>query len=235
MKLLLISNSTNAGEQYLEHAMPKIDAFLGREYSEALFIPYAIVTDSFNNYEKKVKEKFAELGYNLTSIHRYSNPVQAIEKAEIIVIGGGNTFALLQRMYEAEIISLIRKKIMDGVPYIGWSAGANVASPTIMTTNDMPIIEPKSFKALNLIKFQINPHYTEKTIPNHGGETRDDRLREFITINKDVYVVALREGTALEIIDNKIRLVGEKKAKIFKYGIEPYEVDNKASLTFLLS
>ncbi len=234
MRLLLLSNSTNAGEKYLQHALPKIKDFTGSEkFENAVFIPYAFV-GSFDEYEAKVNERLAEIGLKVKSAHRFRNAVEAVENADLIVVGGGNTFRLLYLMYKNEIISAIRKKVYDGTPYIGWSAGSNVACPTIMTTNDMPIIEPPTFRALDLVKFQINPHYTDKTIPGHGGESRDDRLKEFIDLNKNITVVALREGTALRIENKSIKLVGENKAKIFKYGQDPYELSSADDFSFLL-
>lgn len=235
MKLLLVSNSTNYGESYLQHALPKIKNFLKNSKIEnGIFIPYAAVTFSYDDYEKKVKENFAKININITSIHRFENHKEALQKADLIVVGGGNTFRLLQLMQQNDLLEVIREKVKQGTPYIGWSAGSNVACPTIRTTNDMPIVEPENFNALNLVKFQINPHYTDKVIPNHGGETRKDRLMEFIELNRDVYVIGLREGTALYINDNKIKLIGEKSAIIFKYGQAEKEVSPNDDLQFLM-
>jgi len=176
MRLLLISNSTNAGEAYLDYPKHQIREFLGSHSLNCLFIPYAGVTISFDDYEARVQERFAEVGHTVTSIHHAPDPVHAVEEADAIVVGGGNTFQLIKMIQDMGLIEPVRKKIMAGTPYVGWSAGSNVTCPTIRTTNDMPILEPDSFSAFNLVPFQINPHYTDKNPPGHAGETREDRI-----------------------------------------------------------
>jgi dipeptidase E len=235
MKLLLISNSTNAGETYLSHCISNINDFIGSQIKTALFIPYAGVTVSFNDYENKVKEKFATFGCELTSIHRFDNPQKAIEQAELIVIGGGNTFALAKRLQDNNLIELIKTKVTNGTPYIGWSAGSNMACPTIRTTNDMPIVEPQSFNVLNLVNFQINPHYLDAHPEGHAGETREMRIEEFLELNQETFVVGLREATMFEIIDNNIKLIGPKNARIFKHGQLPIELNPNDDFSFLLN
>ncbi len=234
IRLLLISNSTNAGEEYLGHSLIKIKKFLGNfQPQNAIFIPYAAVTFSFDQYEQKVNEKLESIGLSVKSIHHFSEPREAIEKADLIVIGGGNTFHLLKLMQDNDLLDVIRKKVQNGTPYIGWSAGSNVACPTIKTTNDMPIIEPQSFNALSLINFQINPHYLDANPQGHAGETREQRIEEFVEVNRNVYVVGLREGTALQIEDHKIKLIGDKPARVFHYGKTPMELGPKDDLSFL--
>ncbi len=235
MKLLLISNSTNAGEAYLAHCIENIKNFLGEKKIKALFIPYAAVTFSFDDYEKKVKDNFQKIGHDIISIHHFENSVEAVENAEAIIIGGGNTFALTKRMQDHGIINAIRNKVLDGTPYIGWSAGSNVACPTIRTTNDMPVTEPVSFDVLKLVDFQINPHYLDAHPEGHAGETREMRIEEFIEMNKSIYVVGLREGTMLEIINNSIKLIGKRNARIFKFGQQPIELTPNDDFTFLLN
>ena len=154
MRLLLISNSTNAGEAYLDYPKYNIKEFLVEKSKKALFIPYAAVTFSYDDYVKKVSERFNEIGHEIDPIHHYKNPVQAVNNAEVIVIGGGNTFQLIKIIQEKGLIEVVRNRVKNGIPYIGWSAGSNVTCPTICTTNDMPISEPESFKAFNLIPFQ---------------------------------------------------------------------------------
>ena len=180
MRLLLISNSTNAGEAYLEHPKREIQKFLGRDTIEALFIPYAAVTFSYDDYEAKVNNRFAEIGHRVRSIHRYDDPQAAVEKAKAIIVGGGNTWKLVRMMHDQGLLPLIRQKVLGGTPYVGWSAGANVACPTLRTTNDMPITHPGTFDTLGLVPFQINPHYLDDHPANHGGETREQRIEEFI-------------------------------------------------------
>lgn len=234
MKLLLISNSTNPGEDYLEYPTPYIKQFLGDKQANILFIPYAAVTFSFDKYEEKVNSRFNDIGHQVTSIHRYINPAEAIEQADAIVVGGGNTWQLVDMLWEKGFMKTIQKKVREGTPYIGWSAGSNIACPTLKTTNDMPITEPKKFKTLNLIPFQINPHYLDSHPANHGGETREMRINEFIEVNTDIYVLGLREGTMLLLQNNELSLIGNKPARLFKYGQPPKELTPDDNLSFLL-
>ncbi len=235
MGLLLISNSTNPGEAYLDYPKNNIKDFLGEKTVNAIFIPYAAVTFSFEEYEKKVNDRFAEIGHHVTSIHRFINPIQAIENSDAIVVGGGNTWQLVKMLQEKGLMKVIRKKVRKGTPYIGWSAGSNIACPTLRTTNDMPIVEPIKFKTLKLVPFQINPHYLDDNPSNHGGETREMRIKEFIEVNKDTYVVGLREGTMLLLEDNDLSLIGNRKARIFKYGQEPLELTDEDEFNFLIN
>ena len=234
MKLLLISNSTNAGEAYLDYPKGQIRDFLGKKSVHALFIPYAGIMFSYDAYEKKVEERFSEIGHHVTGIHRFDDPVKAVEKAEAIVIGGGNTWKLVQMLQLNRLMEAVRKKVLCGTPFVGWSAGSNVACPTLRTTNDMPIIQPESFNTLNLVPFQINPHYLDAHPEGHGGETREDRIREFIEINPDVYVVGLREGTMFWLENQQLNLIGKRPARIFKKGMEPIELDTSADFSFLM-
>jgi dipeptidase E len=234
-RLLLISNSTNYGEEYLDYTRPLIQKFLGKQIREVLFVPYAAVDFSYVEYTNQVSQVFMELGYGVRSIDDVPDKANAIEKAEAIVIGGGNTFHLVHMMHETGIMEPIRKHVEAGTPFIGWSAGANVACPTMKTTNDMPVIQPRSFDTLGLVSFQINPHYTDGVIPNHNGETREARLREFLALNPDVVVVGLKEGTMLQIENGQVKLQGTKTVKVFKHEQPTLEFDKNASLDFLLS
>lgn len=234
MKLLLISNSTNAGDTYLRHPSEQIGKFLKAAVDEVLFIPYAAVTFSYDDYEKKVQERFDELGIGVRSIHHFSSPVQAVQAARAIVVGGGNTWQLTRLLHDLQLIDPIREKVLTGTPFIGWSAGANVACPTIRTTNDMPIIDPVGLYACNFVPFQINPHYLDEHPDGHAGETREQRILEFIEINPDLYVVGLREGTMLQIQNQKIELIGPKPARIFRRGQAAFEVSPGGDLSFLL-
>lgn len=234
MRLLLISNSTNAGEAYLDYPKHNIHDFLGEKCVKCLFIPYAGVTVTWDDYEKKVKNRFNEVGHDIVSIHHFDDPVKAVEEADCIVIGGGNTWKLLHDMHANKLIEPIRKKVLGGTPYIGWSAGSNVTCPTLMTTNDMPIIDPLGFDALNLIPFQINPHYLDKKVEGHGGESREDRILEFIEVNRDVYVAGLREGCMFVVEGDKMRIIGQRNLRLFKYGEETREIAPTEDFTFLL-
>ncbi len=234
MRLLLISNSTNPGEPYLDYPKQRIKEFLGPKHVKSLFVPYAAVTFSYDDYEKKVQERFREIGHDVVSIHHYSDPAGAVMNASAIVVGGGNTWMLLKLLRENGLIVPVRKKILSGTPYIGWSAGSNVACPTIRTTNDMPIVRPSSFKAFNLIPFQINPHYLDANPEGHAGETREQRIEEFIEANPGLWVLGLREGTMLEVKDKSMNLYGPRKARIFRKDSSPLELGESDDLSFLL-
>lgn len=234
MKALLISNSTNPGEAYLDYPKLNIKKFLGEKPVKALFIPYAAVTFSYDEYEKKVNNRFMEIGHSVVSIHHFDDPIKAVQQADAIIVGGGNTWKLVRMMRENKLMSVIKDKVLSGTPYIGWSAGSNVACPTLRTTNDMPIIDPLGFDTIGFVPFQINPHFLDAHPVNHGGETREDRINEFIAENKDVYVVGLREGTMLLLENNNLSLIGEKEARIFKWGEIPKELTRNDNLSFLL-
>ena len=233
MKLLLISNSTNAGEAYLKYPIGQIGAHL-QGVSEVVFIPYAAVTFSYDEYERKVQERFDEIGVKVRSIHHEKNPRKAVLEAQAICVGGGNTFALTKKMQEQGLMTAILKRVKEGTPYVGWSAGSNVCCPTICTTNDMPIVEPKSFKAVGAVKFQINPHYLDANPEGHAGETREQRIEEYIEANPRRYVVGLREGCMLRYVDGNLELIGSRPMRIFKKGIPAYEVTSESDLSFLL-
>jgi dipeptidase E len=234
MRLLLISNSTNVGEAYLDYPKLQIRDFLGAPSATALFIPYAAVTFSYEEYERKVENRFSEIGHHVESIHRFSNPVEAVAQASAIVVGGGNTWRLVEQLNANKLMDAIRRKVLSGTPYIGWSAGSNIACPTLRTTNDMPIVFPGAFETLNLVPFQINPHYLDAHPAGHGGETREDRIREFIELNHDVYVAGLREGCMFKVENSDLRLIGSRPVRVFKYGEQPRELTADDDLSFLL-
>jgi len=234
MKLLLISNSTMSGEPYLDYPKHEIRKFLGDKTVNALFIPYAAVTFSYDLYESKVEERFAEIGHHITSVHHFSDPVEAVQNAEAIVVGGGNTWQLVRMMHDNRLMEAIRNKVIHGTPYIGWSAGSNVTCPTLQTTNDMPVVDPKGFDCMGLIPFQINPHYLDANPKGHGGETREQRIEEFLEINPEITVVGLREGTMLKYENNSLKLIGDRSARIFKKGDLPLELNAVDDFNFLL-
>lgn len=233
MKLLLISNSTNAGEEYLKYPVENIGRHL-QGVCEIVFVPYAAVTFSYDEYERKVQKRFDEIGIRVRSVHRAADPRKAIREAEAICVGGGNTFALAKKMQEQGLMTAILRKIKEGTPYVGWSAGSNVCCPTICTTNDMPIVEPQSFKAIGAVRFQINPHYLDANPEGHAGETREQRILEYIEANPRRYVVGLREGCMLHLENGRLELIGSRPMRIFKKGIEPFEVKADDDLSFLL-
>lgn len=223
MRLLLLSNSTNFGGTFLGHAAETIREFLGGA-TDVLFVPYAAVRFSYDEFVARVQDRLGPLGCTIHGIHRETDPAAAVGAASAIAVGGGNTFRLLARMYELGLIDPIRERVRAGAPYVGWSAGSNVAGPTIRTTNDMPIVEPPTFAALGLVTVQINPHYTDGVIPQHGGETRAERLREFLALNPGVPVIALREGSMLRVEGDEITLLGEHDALGFLQGSEPWSI-----------
>lgn len=233
-RMLLISNSTNFGEEYLAWPRTDIQNFLGNNIKEILFIPFAGVTLNWDAYGKRVDGVFKELGYKVNNIYDCKRMIEAVVKAQAIVVGGGNTFSLLYHMQRYGLIEAVREAVINGTPFIGWSAGSNLACPTIKTTNDMPVIEPFSFNALNLIPFQINPHYTDAMPPNHGGETREQRLMEFLAANKNIYVAGLKEATMLRIEDQQMQLLGKHGMRLFHYGQDIQEIEPNANVDFLL-
>ena len=233
MNLLLISNSTNAGEEYLQYPIERIGAFLAG-VEEVAFVPYAAVTFSYEAYEAKVAARFEQIGVRVRSVHGQSDPREAIRRAQAICVGGGNTFALAKKMQEQGLVREIADKIASGTPYVGWSAGSNVTCPTICTTNDMPIVQPESFDAIGAVKFQINPHYLDANPEGHAGETREVRLLEFIAANPRRYAVGLREGCMLRFEEGRLELLGDRPMRIFKKGIAPFEVQPGDDLSFLL-
>src|SRR6185369_10061638 len=229
-RVLLISNSTLYGSGYLDHAESEIRGFLG-DAKRVLFVPYALFDR--DKYAANAQQRFQKMGYELTSIHTAANPVTAIGETDAVFIGGGNTFRLLKSLYEFDLIEAIRERVSNGMPYIGSSAGSNVAALTIKTTNDMPIVQPPSFNALGLVTFQINPHYLDPD-PNskHMGETREERIIQFLEEN-DTPVVGLREGAMLRIENGETILRGSTGARIFRKGVEPVEISPGARLDHL--
>lgn len=210
MKKVLIMSSSRMGSMgYLEHAENQFRTLLGHDPVEILFIPYAAVSFSFDKYETMAGEPLAKLGYRLTSIHQCADPRAAVENAAALAVGGGNTFALLKRLYDNQLVDIIRQRVEAGMPYVGWSAGGNVAGPSVRTTNDMPIVEPPTLKALNLVPFQTNPHFISGKPVGHNGESREERLQEFLDINPNEELLALPEGTALYCEGDQGTVMGE--------------------------
>lgn len=219
-RILLISNSTLYGSGYLDHAQAEIRSFLG-DLKRVLFVPFAL--HDRDKYASSAQQRFAKMGYDLSSIHSSKDPKQAVEETDAVFIGGGNTFRLLKALYDFDLLGPIRERVEAGMPYVGSSAGSNVAGPTIRTTNDMPIVQPPSLDALGLVSFQINPHYLDAD-PNskHMGETREERILQFLEEN-ETPVVGLREGAMLRIEGGETILRGSTGARIFRKGLDPVE------------
>lgn len=231
-RVLLISNSTLYGSGYLDHAETEIRDFMGN-IGRVLFVPYALYDR--DAYSSQARERFKKMGYELDSIHIASDAKQAVNDAEAIFIGGGNTFRLLKSLYDFDVLSSIRRRVEEGMPYVGSSAGSNVAGPTIRTTKDMPIVEPPSFDALSLVSFQISPHYQDPD-PNstHMGETQEERILQFLEEN-DRVVFGLREGAMVRVEKGSTILKGSTGARIFRKGHEPVEVLPGAALDQFIS
>ncbi|MGH8399006.1 MAG: dipeptidase PepE [Gammaproteobacteria bacterium] len=232
-RLLLLSSSRTGGTGYLEHAHEFLRNFLNTRARTLLFVPFASVSRNYEDYLERTRKNFSSIGYDVAGLHSCSDPARAVSKAEALVVGGGNTFQLLQKLYAGKLLGIIRERVLSGVPYIGWSAGTNVACPTIRTTNDMPVVWPERCEALDLIPFQINPHYTDAHLPGHQGETRAERLHEFTLANPAVSVVGLREGSALRIEGNTIELLGSYTARIFTHNTSR-EITPDDTLDFLM-
>jgi dipeptidase E len=230
-RLLLISNSTLHGSGYLDHAEQEIRETLGSN-KRVLFVPFALYDR--DAYAAQARKRFEAMGYELDSIHEFVDAKNAVNRAEAIFIGGGNTFRLLQSLYQADLLLPVRRRVAEGMLYIGSSAGAVVAAPTIKTTNDMPIVQPPSFDSLGLIRFQINAHYLDPD-PNstHMGETREVRLMQFLEEN-ETPVVGLREGCMIRVEQGVHLLKGKTRARIFRRGFEPVEVQPGSTIDDLI-
>ena len=226
-KILALSSSRSHHSSYLETSIPLIKTILKSHEAEIAFIPFASV-DNHQDYTDKVKEALKELPCQINMVTS-ENAKALIEKCNCIIVGGGNTFKLLHDLYEIKLIDLIRDKVDAGIPYIGWSAGSNILGPAISTTNDMPIVEPKSFNALGLLPFQINPHYYSETREGFNGETRDMRLEEFLKMNRGINVVGLPEGTALLMQDNVLKFIGDEPGVVFSFA----ETEEKLTRTYI--
>src|SRR6266446_1626623 len=219
-RILLISSSTVYSRGYLDHVEQQIKSFLSHA-TKILFFPFAL--HDRDTYATKAKARFAAMGYSFEAVHAVPDAREAIEQTDAIFVGGGNTFRLLKALQDLDLLDPIRRKVKDGAPYIGSSAGSNVAGPTIKTTKDMPIVQPRSFDSLGLVPFQISPHYLDPD-PNstHMGETQEERILQFLEENKTP-VVGMREGAWLLCENGAVLLKGEGGAKIFRRGEAPVD------------
>ena len=225
---LLISASSYQDTGYLRHCKNWVKEFLGEcGKEEILFIPYAGVRRTNDEYEQKVIDRLKNS--NIKSIHHYEDKISAIKNARSIAVGGGNTFMLLYTLYKLNLIEPIKEAVANGAKYFGWSAGANIAGKTMMTTNDMPIIMPKSFDSLNIFPHQINPHFISGKLAGHNGESREERLEEFLIANPKETIYALPEGTALLIEGSEAQVIGHSEILKFEYQkeIEKIEIGTK--------
>jgi dipeptidase E len=232
-RLLLLSNSTLHGSGYLDHAAAEIRDFLGRDVRRVLFIPYAM--HDRDAYARQARARFAAMGYPLDSVHEASRPAEAVAGADAIFVGGGNTFRLLDSLHRSGLVAVIRQRTAQGMPYVGSSAGSIVACPTLKTTKDMPILEPPSFEALNLVGFQISPHFLDPDpASRHMGETQEERILQYLEEN-DRPVAGLREGAILRVDGEAVLLKGSSGARLFRRGEEPFEAKPVADITARLT
>ncbi|MBC7510455.1 MAG: dipeptidase PepE [Ferruginibacter sp.] len=236
-RILVFSSSRTGNGGYLQMALPVIKNFLGDHLFTIAFIGFAAVDNNYEAYADMVRTAMSSLPYKIITV-KPDDAKATIENADVIITGGGNTFKLLHDIYDCQLLDVIRDKVNKGTPYIGWSAGANIAGPGIGTTNDMPVIAPKSFNALGLLPFQINPHYTNAKPAGHNGETRDQRLEEFMQMNPGLPIVALPEGTYLQLEGNLLTFQGAYKGVLFcwneKDAISKRAIVAGEDLSFLL-
>lgn len=230
-KIIIASTSTLHGGSYLDYLLPTLQNHFENRKS-LLFIPYARPGGiSHDEYTKKAADVFATLGISVKGIHEYENPVEAVENAEAVFTGGGNTFLLVSQLYKHKVMDAIETAVKEGTPYLGTSAGSNICGMTMQTTNDMPIIYPPSFRTLGLVPFNINPHYLDPVKGStHMGETRETRIKEFHAFNT-LPVLGLREGSWLEVMGSTITLKGELQARLFRQGKQPEEIETGTDLS----
>ncbi len=230
--LLLLSNSQLHGRAILEHAMDAIDDFLGKSRT-VLFVPFALA--DHDGYTARIGAVLEPLGVEVVGLHTSKRPRAAVESADIIYVGGGNTFRLLAGVQSRRLLEPVRRRVAEGgLKYLGSSAGTNLSCPTIRTTNDMPIVQPRSFEAFGLVPFQINPHYLDPDPSStHMGETREQRTEQFLEENA-VPVLGLREGAWLRRRGRKLLLAGTTGARLFRRGQPAVEFTDGADLSFLL-
>ena len=233
-KILIASTSTTHGKGYLEYILPELSEFF-KGIHEILFIPYARPSGlSHDDYTAKVQEAFEKINIKVKGIHEFNNPIDAVNNAKGIFTGGGNTFLLVFELYDHKLMSTIKNVVENGTPYFGTSAGSNVAGLTMQTTNDMPIIYPKSFITFGFVKFNINPHYLDPDLNStHMGETRETRINEYHTIN-NTPVLGLREGSWLEVNGSKVVLKGKLYARLFQPKKQAVELPPNTDLSFLM-
>ena len=230
---LFASTSTLHGQDYLEYLITHLARFY-KNTEEILFIPYARPGGiTHDEYTAKADQVFSKIGIKVKGIHEFEDHSQAVQNAKGIFTGGGNTFLLVSELYRNKVMNPLKEAVLEGTPYLGTSAGTNIGGLSMQTTNDMPIVYPPSFRTLGLVPFNINPHYLDpEPGSTHKGETRETRIKEFHGLNPQP-VVGLREGSWLELKDNKVTLKGSLKARIFKKDQVPFEIESGTDLSDL--
>ena len=230
--MIIASTSTIHGGNYLEYLLPILENHF-KDCQEILFIPYARPGGiSHDDYTTTVRSAFAKINKTVKGLHEFDNAVDAVQNAKGIFTGGGNTFLLVTQLYQNKVMEILAKTVENGTPYLGSSAGSNITGMTMQTTNDMPIIYPPSFKTLELLPFNLNPHYIDADLQSkHMGETRETRIKEFHAFN-DVPVLGLREGSWLEVTGSTILLKGDLTARLFRQNQSPEELESGSDLGF---
>ncbi len=231
--LIIASTSTLFGGEYLDYILPELKLFFN-DCNTLLFIPFARPTGiSHEAYTDKVRATFAKINIEVKGIHEFENQILAIQEAEGIFVGGGNTFLLVSQLYAFQLMDVLANAVKLGVPYLGTSAGSNITGLTMQTTNDMPIVYPPSFKTLGSIPFNLNPHYLDPDVTlQHNGETRETRIKEFHQFNS-APVLGLREGSWLTVKGDSITLKGNLSARLFRKNQEPEELETASDLSNL--
>ncbi|MGD0560628.1 MAG: dipeptidase PepE [Streptosporangiaceae bacterium] len=231
IELLLLSNSTGYGGTFLGHALDAVAETLGGR-RHLLFVPYALADQG--GYTARVRAALEPAGITVTGLDEATAPLAEVQRAEALFIGGGNSFRLLAELQRLDLVEAIRQRVLTGMPYLGASAGTNMACPSLRTSNDMPIVEPRSFQALRLVPFQINPHYIDPDPSSrHMGETRQARIAEFLEEN-DVPVLGLREGSWLRISGSTATIGGLAGGRLFTRNAEPRDLPARADVSLLL-
>jgi dipeptidase E len=235
-RILALSSSRVGNSGYLEMAIPAMKDMLGKKPLNIAFIPFAFVDENKAPLVNMVKNAFAGLPYTINEV-KVAGGVSIVEDADAIMVSGGNTFKLLHDLYSSDLLNVVKGKVKAGTPYIGWSAGSNITGATICTTNDMPIVEPESFRALGFFPFQINPHYYDLPIEGFNGETRDQRLTEFVKLNPSVPVICLPEGTALQHEKGALKFIGTAPGVLMRNtegGMQKSEIAPGEDISYLL-
>lgn len=233
-KALIASTSSLFGEDYLSYILPELAGFFQKQ-TTILFVPYAQPGGiSYQQYTTIVATAFSKINKKVIGLHEFDDPITAIQTAEAVFVGGGNTFLLVATLYKLNLMAVLRTAVLQGVPYFGTSAGSNIAGQNMQTTNDMPIVAVPSYITMGLLPFNLNPHYLDPDLDSkHNGESRETRINEF-HVHNHIPVLGLREGSWLEVYDQKIVLKGRFSARLFRQNQMPIEIKTEDNFDFLV-
>ncbi|MBD1573953.1 dipeptidase PepE [Vibrio sp. S17_S38] len=240
MDIMLFSNGKLPGNtQILEFGMNWIESMVKRTGAKNfVFIPYAMIRGDYQERTDQLQAGFGKFGCNIINIDRAADPVKALQAADGVLVSGGNTWVLNKMLHDKGLVGPLRQAVLQqDKPYIGWSAGTNIAAPTMCTTNDMPIVSAAILTSLNFVPFQINPHYIEASVEGHMGETRDERIEEYLLVNPNQVVAGIPEGTLLHIKDGQLtyHAANNKPMKLFAYKQEPQYFESGSDIQFLMA